>query len=275
MILPFLGNDIFIALSEAAEYYFSERGYHLLISSSGNSIEKEQNNLKVLCSGAVDGVMVSSCCNHMDQLKEAVPQGFPIVLFDRILPGCTCDAVEISDEHSAYEAIVYLTKKGHKKIGIIEGFRHFSNVRLRVSGYRSAFRELHMEGPEPYLFFPTDYIEDPGQAADDFLKDGCTALIFATPMLLWKTANSFAKKNMSLDSVETVVVADSVRSKFFLQGSSFIQWPLKEEGRIAAQKLMGQIEGISPNPEHIILQSSFIPREQADYELKGNWYLDQ
>lgn len=274
MIVPFLGNDIFVSLAEAAEHFFSEFGYHLLICSSGNSIEKELNNLKILCLGTVDGVMISSCCNHMDQLKEIIPQNFPLVLFDRILPGCTYDAVEISDEYSAYEAIMYLIKKGHKKIGIIEGFQHFSNVQLRVAGYQSAFRELHIPKDEQYIFFPTDYIEDPGETAHCFLKDGCTALIFATPMLLWKTTNSFQNKNISLHSIETVVVTDSIRSKFFLQDSSFIQWPLKEEGRIAAQRLMQQIENRTHNPEHIILQSTFVPKEQADYSLKNNWYLD-
>lgn len=274
MIVPFLGNDVFITLAEAAEQFFSEYGYHLLISSSGNSADKELNNLKVLCSGSVDGIMISSCCDHTDQLRKIIPQDFPVVFFDRILPGCTYDAVEISDELSAYEAVSYLLKKGHKKIGLIEGFRHLSNVQHRVTGYRSAFQEHHMTDLDSYLFFPADYIENPGEPARRFLEEGCTAMIFATPTLLWKTKSSLEKQGVSLQSVETVVVTDSLRSRFFLKGSSLLQWPLREEGRLAARRLIQQIEEGPHEPEHMILQSTFIPSEQASYELENNWYLN-
>lgn len=275
MVVPFLGNDILIALAEAAEHSFSEKGYHLLISSSGNSAEKELKNLKVLCNGSVDGIMISSCCSHADQLKEIIPPEFPVILFDRILPGCTYDTVEISDETSAHDAVSYLLNKGHKKIGFIEGFRHLSSIQHRLNGYQSAFREYPIEEWKQYLFFSSSYTEDPGEPAYQFLKSGCTALIFATPMLFWKAKISLERRSISLSSIETAVVTDSMKSKFLLQGSSFFQWPLKEEGRLAALRLIRQIEEGPLSPEHIILHSTFVPREQTEYRLDHNWYFDE
>lgn len=267
VIVPFLSNDIFTSIVEAAERVFAESGYHVLVSSSGDSREKELENIRVLSSGLVDGIMISSCCRDIREIQKIVPEGFPVVMFDRILEGEGHSSVEIDDETAVREAVAYLVHKGHRNIGILEGFEQFSTVARRKSAYERVFREKQIKGWERYVHYSRDYEEDLAEVAFSYLEQGCTAFLFATPMILWKVRDGLERRNVNFSAIETAAIVDTKKSKYFMKNTSLIQWPLVELGGSAARQLVRHMENSGEKEKHIILQSTFIPREYADYFL--------
>src|SRR5215210_9024705 len=86
-----------VCVSEIANNFFSQaingiesiaynRGYHVIITQSHESQEREKVNVQHLVSRSVDGLLISLSSETTDLtfLKELHEKGFPIVFFDRI-----------------------------------------------------------------------------------------------------------------------------------------------------------------------------------------------
>src|SRR5687767_1065208 len=90
-------RSIGVVVSEIANYYFSQaingiesiaynRGYHVIITQSHESQEREKVNVQHLASRGVDGLLVSLSSETIDftYLKELHEKGLPIIFFDRV-----------------------------------------------------------------------------------------------------------------------------------------------------------------------------------------------
>ena len=95
-----------------------------MVCLSNESFEKEVSNISVLTNGSVDGVIVSVAretqkkedYNHFEMLLK---DGFPLVLFDRIVDSLKCDKVIIDDIGGGFKAANHLLEIGSKRIALL------------------------------------------------------------------------------------------------------------------------------------------------------------
>src|SRR6476620_8523068 len=121
-----------IVVSEIANNYFSQaingiesiaynRGYHVIITQSHESQEREKVNVQHLASRGVDGLLVSlsSESKEIGYLKDLHEKGLPIVFFDRISNEIETHKVVANNNMGAFYATEHLIYQGFKKIAHI------------------------------------------------------------------------------------------------------------------------------------------------------------
>ena len=83
-IVPDISNKFFATLVESVEEYLAAHDYHLLVANTKESMDREETNIRLMSAGLVDGLLLASTMDDFHRLDETIPNGFPVVLVDRV-----------------------------------------------------------------------------------------------------------------------------------------------------------------------------------------------
>lgn len=157
-------KSIGVVVSEVANHYFSQAingiesiaynlGYHVIITQTHESCDREKINIQHLASRSVDGLLVSLSAETNDtlHLQNLHKRGLPMVFFDRITEDIETHKVIANNEKGAFEATEYLINKGCKRIAHLTSSDHLSISVERLSGYKHALAKHHMPVEDAYI----------------------------------------------------------------------------------------------------------------------------
>jgi LacI family transcriptional regulator len=146
-----------VVVSEIANNYFSQaingiesiaynRGYHVIITQSHESQEREKVNVEHMAARGVDGLLVSLSSESVDisYLKDLHEKGLPIVFFDRITNEIETHKVVANNYLGAFHATEHLIFQGFKRIAHITSSPYLSITKERLEGYRDALDKHHI-----------------------------------------------------------------------------------------------------------------------------------
>jgi LacI family transcriptional regulator len=157
-------KSIGVVVSEVANSYFSQsingiesiaydRGYHVIISQTHESYDREVINVQHLASRSVDGLLVSlsSQTKNIDHLINLQQRGLPMVFFDRITDEIDTHKVISNNEKGAYDATAHLIKSGYKKIAHLTSSDTLSISIERLTGYEAALKANNIPLNKAYI----------------------------------------------------------------------------------------------------------------------------
>lgn len=149
IILPELNNIFFSEIITAAEDLLRSHGYATMICDCRSDVKREEEAAEFLLHRRVDGLIMMPTGAEKKVFQRFKRSGKPIVLIDRRMEDGDCDCVLVDNEGAAYNAVNYLVKKGHQKIGMITGPAGVYTARERQNGYQQAMAKLEKSGKEP------------------------------------------------------------------------------------------------------------------------------
>lgn len=147
VVIPNILNYFFVQVLYGIEQVADLRGYSIITCSTNESLEKEAKVLDFLCSGSVDGVIISTVAGEMEQsghvehFQELRDKQIPLVMFDRITELIECDKVVVDDFEAGYKATTYFLETGCKTVAIVNPIANSLIGRLRVDGYKKALQK--------------------------------------------------------------------------------------------------------------------------------------
>ena len=146
VIIPNIMNSFFTEVIVGIEEKATELGYSLISCISNESYEKELNTVESLKNGTIDGFIVSlseetQINKDFTHFIDAINEGVPIILFDRVTDEIECDKVIVNDFEGARHATEHLIKTGCKKIALVSIIDNLSVGKLRVEGYKKALSD--------------------------------------------------------------------------------------------------------------------------------------
>ena len=157
-------KSIGVVVSEVANSYFSQaingiesiaydKGYHVIISQTHESYEREIINVNHLASRSVDGLLisVSSLTKDISHLKNLHDKGLPIVFFDRIAEEINTHKVTSNNQKGAFDATEHLIKSGFKRIAHLTSSSQLSITKERLLGYKNALKANNIEVNESLI----------------------------------------------------------------------------------------------------------------------------
>lgn len=157
VILPNILNSFFAKVFVGIEKIAAENGFNIITCITKESYEKEVNIMELLKNGTLDGFIIS--LSEGTQLKKdythltnAINEGLPILMFDRVVDDVECDKIIVDDEQGAYNATTHLLNSGCKKIALISEIHKISVGKLRYSGYNKALKENNMDIDDSIIF---------------------------------------------------------------------------------------------------------------------------
>lgn len=143
-----------VVVSEIANTFFSQaingiesiaynRSYHVTITQSHESAEREKVNIEHMAARGVDGLLVSLSSETTDltYLKELHEKGLPIVFFDRVTDEIQTHKVIADNYTGAFHATEHLIYQGYKKIAHLTSSPFLSITRERLEGYKAALEK--------------------------------------------------------------------------------------------------------------------------------------
>ncbi len=122
LVLRDLNNPFFAGIVESVEKHASEAGCNVLISTSSNSREKENQQIKKYLNLGVSGLILTSITSdsHASPLvKQLHAQNFPYVVAAYIEDE-DVNYIGVDHEQGAFLATEHLIRLGYRRIGYID-----------------------------------------------------------------------------------------------------------------------------------------------------------
>jgi len=150
-----LANPFWAGLALGAQQEAEKNGYILMVSHTGELLEKEQQLLDTLRERRVDGLILSPAQLKPRHLTALRREGLPFVLVDRTIDGLAVPSVTTDSAAGLRLAVDHLVGRGHRRIAYLGGPTHISTFRERLRGFRKAVAH-HGFKPGPYAVAPSE-----------------------------------------------------------------------------------------------------------------------
>lgn len=268
-----IANNFFSQAINGIESIAYNRGYHVIISQSHESFERETVIVDHLASRSVDGLLVSVSSgttdyNHFKQLYE---KGLPIVFFDRVTSEINTHKVIADNFKGAYDATEHLINNGFKRIGHITSAPYLSISMERLEGYKEALRKNNIEFDEKLV----QHCHNGGMIYDEVedalkkifkLKQKADALFTAGDRITTTCMQALQKLGKKIpDDIAIIGFTNTTIGELFNPSLSVVRQPAFEIGQVATELLISMIESKRPVTEfeNKVLQTEMVIRESS------------
>ena len=268
-----IANNFFSQAINGIESIAYNRGYHVIISQSHESFEREVVNVQHLASRSVDGLLISLSAETKDfsHLINLHDKGFPIVFFDRVADGITTHKVIADNCKASYDATLHLIKKGYKKIAHITSAPFLFITKERMEGYKNALNENKQLFNEKYV----QYCNHGGMIAAEIeaalnhllaMKQKPDAIVTGSDRLTTGVLTAIKNLNLKVpDDLAVVGFTNTNIPELFDPPMTTIRQPAFEMGQVATELLISIIESKRPVTEFqtVVLQTELQERNSS------------
>ena len=150
LVVPDLVHPFFSLVAKGASGVLRKRGYSLIVSSSEEEAELEDQELSLMLARNLDVFMVASAHTAPESFKRFELNNKALILIDRKFAGFPAHYVGTDDREVGRIATGHLFEQGCRRIACIGG-KDVSTARDRLEGYKEA---LHARG----LPFQSQYV---------------------------------------------------------------------------------------------------------------------
>ena len=270
IIIPEIVHHFFSTVINGIEQVANENGYSVIICLSDESFDKEVLNVELLANGSIDGFIMA--LSKETQLKgdfhhitEAINQGMPVVMFDRVTNEILCDKVIIDDKAAAYEAVQSLIDKGKRKIALVTTVDYVSVGKLRTDGYTKALLDNNIPFDEN-LIIKIEDIDTCEIIIGKLLEDKAIDAVFAVNELFAVTCIKTASKiGLSVpEDFAVIAFTDGIISKYSTPTITTVSQNGIKMGNKAAKMLIDRLELEEEDEENYkteVIETHLIERE--------------
>jgi LacI family transcriptional regulator len=252
-----IANNFFSQAINGIESIAYASGYHVIITQSNESYEREVLNVEHLASRSVDGLIISlsSESNDISYLKNLHERGLPIVLFDRVTEEIKTHKVIANNFQGAFEATEYLISLGSRKIAHLTNAAHLSITQERMQGYRAALEKYDIPFNELYVKHCNHggmIQEELDNAVREILQLEARPEAFFIAQDKLTTGALLAFKSVDPDYGSKIAISGFTNSnvvELFSPSITAVRQPAFEMGQLATKMLISLIESKYPVTE--------------------------
>lgn len=273
LLLCSIPNNFFAEVISGVESIAYNRGYHIIITQSHESQEREARNLEHLSWRSVDGLLVSlaSETKDMSSLQKIHANGVPIVFFDRVSDCIETHQVVADNIDGAYQLTKHFIESGFRSIAHVTSPYDLSITHERKEGYLKALAEYDIPVNEQYIKYCPHggmIIEEIEMAIQQLLdmEQPPDAVFTASDRI---TIGAFAylhKKNIGIpEQIAIAGFCNFSSPELFNPSLTTIRQPAFEMGKAAAELLIELIESKKPTThfEKKILGTELLVRDSS------------
>lgn len=139
LIIPSMADPFFSSCAEAAQAVARANDSLLIVTATQNDPHTEIENLNVLVSHRVDGLLIAPANSRSQALCELVNRlSVPIVAIDRPIFNSPISCVVSDNFKGARTATQHLIEHGYERIACLTGESSLFTIQERIRGYRAA-----------------------------------------------------------------------------------------------------------------------------------------
>lgn len=150
LIVPDLLQTFFAELAKGMSGELRKHGYGLILASSEEDPNVEQQEIDNLLARRVDALLIASCQWNDAKLGKTLEHKIPCILIDRMPPGVVANFIGSDDVRVGEIATQHLVDIGRRRIAHIGG-QNLSTASDRLRGYRKVLAEQGIRVPRGYI----------------------------------------------------------------------------------------------------------------------------
>ncbi|KIL41181.1 LacI family transcriptional regulator [Gordoniibacillus kamchatkensis] len=239
-------------------------GYQLVVKGIDDC---RAGGFHTITSKSFDGIIAVSQSEEDDDFLASVREkGIPLVVLNRQLEEGQCLNIVSDEAEGVRQAVGYLLKLGHENVAMIAGKPGFKSAVVRRSGYEEALAAAGIDVRRDYVA-AGEYTVESGLAAMRRLlrlRERPTAVFCANDQMALGAMKAIAEAG--LRAPEDIAVAgfdDDVFAAYVTPALTTVRRPIAEMSRMAAQRLLQEIEQGRPAPETVYVRTELVVRESA------------
>lgn len=268
VVVDSIADPFFAQLAAVVESRAAAVGMDVLIASTGLDEERLRSQVERLSRRGVAGLVVAPFGDPA-AVAAALPSDVPVVVVDRPCGTVGTDAVRVTDEPGAYEAVRHLLDHGHRRIGFVGRTGQFVTLADRYRGYERALREAGLE-------VDTTLVETRAWTTEEALPlvtqmltrpDAPTALLAATPMT--GLAVLTAQQRLARQDVALVVFGDLPGAELMTPPTTVVDQQPTALAETAFDLLQRRLREPSAEPLDTVLPTRLVPRGSGELRPRG------
>lgn len=147
MLVADIRNPFSVAIMHGVEQACRQAGLSLMVCNSDNDLEQERQQLALLSSYRIEGLVVNATGRHSDALAQLADSGTPLVLLDRSLADVHADEVGLDNDAAIDMAIAHLREQGYGRLLFItEPPAQASSRQARLERFNQRCRDDSLSG---------------------------------------------------------------------------------------------------------------------------------
>lgn len=270
--MPDVANPAYTSMLRAIQGVARERGYRLVLHSTGADAAEELAILRDLRRRFVDGLIlvpINVTPEHAEELSRA---SAPVVVIGRLPAEVPVDVVEVDSRRGAALAVKHLHAHGRRRIGFVNGPVKTTPGHARRLGYLDALRAVGLQRDDALVETAEDFTLDAGHEATLRLlaRARPDALLCANDLLALGAIGALRSTGCEVPADVAVVGMDN-------SDLGAIAWPAltsvdlgtSERARRAASLLLDRIEDPDRAPERIRVAPKLVVRASSARARKG------
>ncbi|MFP5206617.1 MAG: LacI family DNA-binding transcriptional regulator, partial [Acidobacteriota bacterium] len=264
LIVPYLYDPFFANCAQAVTAVARERGYSVILTTSGEDPEIEYAEAEQMLLRHVDGLAVIPARTRQSRLTRAFLGKTPMVVFDRPASDRSIDVVLVQNAAGSRRMTEHLLEHGHRRIAFIGLSRNLFTINARFQGYRQAMQQA---GLREEFSFDCDSAENTLRTLKNQLeqKERPTAVFTSNTLVTRYFLEAVARLGIQVPRELAFAAFDDFDlAEFTSPPLTVVRQPALEMGRAATNLLLDRIaQGRTPEagarlvlPVEIVLRRS-------------------
>lgn len=237
-------------------------GYQLIISCTGQKVEREIESIESLVNQRVSGIILigeTITDKHKKALKES---NIPVILLGQKNKDFYC--IMHDDEDAGYQVGTYIIGKGHKNICYVGGNRKgVSAWSRRKLGFEKCMRDNNLNNVS--FLESNSTVEDAISVGKQIVStQKATVIACATDNIAIGIIKGIIKMGILIpNEISVIGMGDYEIANMITPALTTIHYPYKSYGKFLAEKIVDLITG-KPVQNEIIVPVKLIERESVD-----------
>lgn len=271
LVIPELVNPYFSTIALGVQDVARQAKLQLILCNSGASDGAELDYLELLPHKQVDGLIVATPSLNPNResekrLEQLGRKAYPIVSLGRKVDRKKLDFDSITTDTAVgtREAMLHLLENGHTRIAYFGAPAGVATTRLDTYKAMLAARGLFVEDA---LIFATDLTLESGYKLAKTLlalRNRPTAILAVNDMVAIGAILAFQEQGVEIPKEMSVIGFDDIPLASIMRPHlTTVAQPKYDLGRLAAERLIGRLQGVITDFECISLSTRLVVREST------------
>ncbi len=268
LVVPDLMHSFFAEVARGVSKRMRLSGYNVVIANSDEDAELESQEVEVLLSRRVDGIIIASAQadGSLKLFRRMTEEKTPFVLIDRMIRGAKASFVGTDDEQIGRIATEHLIDQGCRRIAHLRGPDTATGIG-RLAGYQAALAGHGLNVPESWVVR--------ANASDNTGYDAMKQLLALTPSpdgvvcyndpVAAGAMKAILESGLRIPEDVAVIGAGNVHYSDLLRVSlTTVDQSTGSLGEHAAELLLRHVESKLPvKPENVLLTPTIVVRDSS------------
>ena len=247
VIVPQIANNFFSQAINGIEAIAYNRGYHVIIMQSHESLEREVLTVQQAMARRVDGLLISISSQTTDlaHLHAIQQRNVPIVMFDRVSAELDAPKIVADNLGGAFAATEHLIQTGRRRIAFVAIPPYMAITQDRLAGYKAALAQYGLPYDEDLVRFVGFQEHEFDPIIDNLLRQSPPpdAFFMAFDRLALWCMTALRKRNIAIPEQVSLIGFTNISVAELLDPPmSTVVQPAQEIGQTAAERLIELIE---------------------------------